>query len=132
LAIRREELSEHIAIETDKDRLAQVFINIIANARKYCIAKNPVLTISVTELAGDILQIDFVDNGPGIPPENQAVIFEKFSRLSDQSHAGGAGLGLAICKEIVHSLGGNISYVPGQGGAAFRLEMPRVRPRKSS
>lgn len=129
LLIRRNELSEHIAIETDPDRLAQVFINLIANVRKYCDASRPELTIDVRRKSDDRLQIDFIDNGSGIPKDKQAVIFEKFSRLTDQAKAGGAGLGLAICREIMANLGGTIAYLPGQGGAAFRLDLPRVRMR---
>ncbi|WP_417240795.1 ATP-binding protein [Celeribacter halophilus] len=129
LVVRRNELSEHIAIETDPDRLAQVFINIIANVRKYCDAETPVLQIHVRRTPDDRLQIDFIDNGSGIAKDKQAMIFEKFSRLTDHAKAGGAGLGLAICREIMVNLGGSISYLPGQGGAAFRLDLPRVRAR---
>lgn len=127
LIYERNEVSEHIAIETDKDRLAQVFINLIANARKYSGHEAPVLRIAVQRMADNQIQIDFADNGIGIPESKQAVIFEKFSRLSDHAKAGGAGLGLAICREIVSNLGGHISYLPGQGGAAFRIELPRVK-----
>ena len=70
------------------------------------------------------MQIDFIDNGAGIPIASQDIIFEKFARLSDESAAGSAGLGLAICREIMEKLGGSIAYLPGQGGAAFRLTMP--------
>ncbi|PTQ68871.1 ATP-binding protein [Celeribacter persicus] len=129
LTIRRNEIAEHIAIETDPDRLAQVFINLIANVRKYCDAPAPELRIETRRLGGDRIQIDFIDNGSGIPKEKQTVIFEKFSRLTDHAKAGGAGLGLAICREIVTNLGGSIAYLPGQGGAAFRIELPRVRQR---
>lgn len=129
LLLDRNSLSEHIAMETDTDRLAQVFINLIANARKYCASDKPVLRISVQRLANDHIQIDFADNGDGIPEHKQTVIFEKFSRLSDHAKAGGAGLGLAICREIVANLGGRISYLPGQGGAAFRIDLPRVHHR---
>nr|WP_321508945.1 ATP-binding protein [uncultured Celeribacter sp.] len=129
LTILRHVLSEHIAIETDPDRLAQVFINLIANARKYCDADAPVLKIYARRSDGERVQVDFIDNGSGIAKDKQAVIFEKFSRLTDHAKAGGAGLGLAICREIMANLGGTISYLPGQGGAAFRLEWPRVRPR---
>ncbi len=52
------------------------------------------------------------------------MIFEKFSRLADSRRAGGAGLGLAICREIMARLGGTIVYLPGQGGAAFRVSLP--------
>ena len=73
------------------------------------------------------LAVDFVDNGQGISAKNQGVIFEKFSRLTDESRAGGAGLGLAICREVMERLGGTISYVPGQGGAAFRVSVPAAQ-----
>jgi len=70
------------------------------------------------------VSVDFIDNGSGIPEKSQSIIFEKFSRLTDISRAGGAGLGLAICREIMANLGGSIEYLPGQGGAAFRVSLP--------
>jgi len=51
-------------------------------------------------------------------------VFEKFSRLSDSSAAGSAGLGLAISREILRNLGGVIEYLPGQSGAGFRVTLP--------
>ncbi|MAM61517.1 ATP-binding protein [Maritimibacter sp. UBA3975] len=123
LSIKRTPSREDVALRTDTDRLAQVFINLIANASKYCDSAKPRLAISVVEQGGR-RHVDFVDNGTGIPPESQVVIFEKFSRLSDQQKAGGAGLGLAICREIMSKLGGGITYLPGQGGAAFRVTLP--------
>jgi len=125
LDIRRDRAREDITIDTDTDRLAQVFINIIANARKYCDAAKPKLTIWVSKRKSGLV-IDFVDNGAGIPAEAEAMIFEKFSRLTDQQKAGGAGLGLAISREIMNKLGGTIAYLPGQGGAAFRVTLPLV------
>ncbi|MGH1424702.1 MAG: ATP-binding protein [Pseudooceanicola sp.] len=113
---------DRIAVETDIDRLAQVFINLIANAQKYCDAPHPVLTISARRRAGEIT-VDFTDNGSGVDTDMQAIIFEKFSRVGHHK-AGGAGLGLAICREVMARLGGSISYVPGQGGAAFRVTLP--------
>ncbi len=114
----------HIAVTTDLDRLVQVFINLIANARKYCDAHKQRLKISVLVRDGVYL-IDFVDNGSGIAPENQQLIFEKFSRVADGSKAGGAGLGLAICREIMRRLGGDIAYLPGKYGTAFRVTLPK-------
>ena len=122
LSIRRDRVAEAHVLATDQDRLAQVFINLVANARKYCDAAEPVLTIAVSRRDG-LLVVDFTDNGTGIPKEAQDLIFEKFSRLGDQK-AGGAGLGLAICREIMTRLGGDIAYLPGQGGAAFRVRLP--------
>ena len=123
LEIRRDPAREALPLWTDSDRLAQVFINLIANAQKYCDAEAPRLTIAVAR-AGNRDVVDFIDNGSGIPVEAQSVIFEKFSRGSDPRAAGGAGLGLAICREIMKRLGGTVGYLPGQGGAAFRVTLP--------
>jgi signal transduction histidine kinase len=123
LQILRDPASEHVPVFTDTDRLTQVFINVIANARKYCDAARPALRIAVRR-RGQRIDVDFVDNGSGIPRKSQGIIFEKFARLGDPGRAGGAGLGLAICREIMENLGGTIAYVPGQGGAAFRVSLP--------
>ncbi|MBT9385524.1 sodium:solute symporter [Pseudooceanicola sp. CBS1P-1] len=123
MVIHRDRIAEGALVETDADRLTQVFINLIANARKYCDAPRPELRIAVSA-EGAAWRIDFIDNGSGVPRDQQAVIFEKFARVGEQK-AGGAGLGLAICREILARLGGSIAYLPGQGGAAFRVSVPR-------
>jgi Na+/proline symporter/signal transduction histidine kinase len=121
--IHRDLPSEQIQVRSDADRLVQVFINLISNARKYCDAAAPELRIAVRQRGGRVM-VDVIDNGRGIPKEAQGLIFEKFARLTDQTRAGGAGLGLAICREVMANLGGTISYLPGQGGAAFRVVLP--------
>ncbi len=113
---------EEITLNTDLDRLSQVFINLIGNAQKYCDASAPKLRIEVGRSNGALV-VDFIDNGSGIPKTEQAVIFEKFSRTGEQK-VKGAGLGLAICREIMTRLGGAVDYLPGQGGAAFRVTLP--------
>lgn len=129
--VERDEATEDILIRTDADRLSQVFINLISNARKYCDADHPVIRI-VAQNRGRYAQVDVIDNGSGIPEKSQNLIFEKFSRLSDQAADGGAGLGLAICREIMKNLGGDIAYLPGQGGAGFRVTIPLVpKPSKA-
>lgn len=129
--IDRDLPSEHIPVITDTDRLLQVLINIISNARKYCDAERPELRIRARRLADRTTQIDIIDNGSGIDLDRQALIFEKFARLNDPMRAGGAGLGLAICLEIMTVLGGDVTYLPGQGGAAFRITLPH-RPQGMS
>ncbi|WP_420819260.1 ATP-binding protein [Pacificoceanicola onchidii] len=122
LRVRRDQASEAFWLHTDIDRLAQVCINLIANADKYCDAARPVLEIRVGQSEGRTV-VDFIDNGSGVAAEQQDVIFEKFARVSE-GEAGGAGLGLAICRQIMTRLGGDISYLPGQGGGAFRVVLP--------
>ncbi len=124
--IERSGSGEDLRVRTDSDRLAQVFINIIANALKYCDNPAPCLWIKVGRSGGQTV-VDFIDNGNGIPTGAQTLIFEKFARVSDNHAAGGAGLGLAICREVMTRLGGAIVYLPGQGGAAFRVILPETQ-----
>jgi signal transduction histidine kinase len=121
--IYRDLPAENIFVRTDPDRLVQVFINVMSNARKYCDAAAPEVKITVRQRGGRV-SVDFIDNGSGIPKQSQGLIFEKFARLTDQTRAGGAGLGLAICREVMANLGGTITYLPGQSGAAFRVTLP--------
>lgn len=124
LTIRRDRTSERVLVDSDPDRLAQVFINVIANAEKYCPNASPVLVVRVS--AGPRrVDVDFIDNGDEIPEAGRVMMFEKFARLGDTSAAGGAGLGLAISRDIARMLGGDIRYLAGQGGAAFRVSIPR-------
>jgi Na+/proline symporter/nitrogen-specific signal transduction histidine kinase len=122
----RDPAREQVMVLTDADRLVQVFINLISNARKYCDADPGVLRIE-TRRRGGRLQVDFIDNGTGIARRDQRLVFEKFSRLEGAERVPGAGLGLAICREIMGNLGGSIDYLPGQGGAAFRVVLPLRR-----
>lgn len=120
--------AEHLMLMTDPDRLLQVLINVVTNAHKYCKAPLPLIRIETRRLRDGTTEIDISDNGAGIPAADQALIFEKFARLDDPARAGGAGLGLAICREIMQFLGGSIAYLPGQGGAGFRIALPRHPP----
>ncbi|ABD55610.1 ATP-binding protein [Jannaschia sp. CCS1] len=122
LTIRRDRAAENIALWTDADRLSQVFINLISNAQKYCDAQAPELTISVVQ-TGQGLAVDFEDNGSGIPARQEALIFEKFARLDTARGAPGAGLGLAISREVMTRLDGRLSFLPGPGGARFRVQL---------
>lgn len=125
LVVRRRRSSEEVQVRSDLDRLAQVFINLIANAQKYCDAPHPELTISVHDVGGQVV-VDFIDNGSGVPEQAQSTVFEKFFRVNAEK-AGGAGLGLAISREIMLRLGGDLIYHPGQSGGAFRVTLPLAR-----
>ena len=119
--IRRRARSEDVEIFTDGDRLAQVFINLVTNAIKYCDATTPVLTIAVRRHDEDVI-IGFTDNGSGIPDDAQNLVFEKFARLGS-GEGDGVGLGLAICREILTRLGGDIRYVPQESGGSFEVRL---------
>ncbi len=123
LRIVRDREAEDVALWTDADRLAQVFINLISNAQKYCDATRPELTITVHTLPGRV-EVEFADNGTGIPPRQQALIFEKFARADTAKGAPGAGLGLAISREIMARLGGGLVFLPAATGTRFRVRLP--------
>lgn len=100
---------KNIHIFTDKDRLSQVFSNLIKNAMDFVSQDTGIVTIGAKE---DSEQIEFFvqDNGPGISMINQNEIFKKFYQIdtSTSRKRSGSGLGLAICKGIVEGLGGKI------------------------
>ncbi|WP_299376479.1 sensor histidine kinase [uncultured Tateyamaria sp.] len=122
LTIRRRHVNEGVMLSTDLDRLSQVFINLISNAQKYCDADAPRLDIDVRDGAGRT-EVAFHDNGTPIAAEAHALIFEKFARLNDQDGSG-AGLGLAICREIMTRLGGDITYHAEAAGNTFVVHLP--------
>jgi Na+/proline symporter/nitrogen-specific signal transduction histidine kinase len=93
----------------DRDRLLQVMINLLANAAKFCAPRTGRVRVAVIEGGGNI-QVAVSDNGPGIPPEHVARIFEKFHQVADaeQGKPQGSGLGLTISERIVTHHGGRI------------------------
>ena len=123
IKVTRRHLTETVELNTDLDRLAQVFINLITNAQKYCVASEPELRIEVKNIE-DAIIVDFIDNGEGIPEEAREMMFEKFSRIGAQD-SNGAGLGLAICREIMGRLGGDVSYLAHVEGTGFRVVLPQ-------
>lgn len=115
-------------VEGDADRLCQVFINLISNAVKYNDSDAPVMRVS-SSVKGSKFVVDIADNGPGIAKGERTLIFEKFSRgqrgAADQS---GAGLGLAISRQIVTRMNGSLELVQGPlPGACFRVRLVAVR-----
>jgi signal transduction histidine kinase len=122
------------ALTGDGDRLAQVFNNLIDNALKFTPAGGKVSVYAVS--VGDAVEVTVQDTGAGIPPEAQPRIFDRFyqadvSRQGGQKH--GAGLGLAIVREIIRAHGGKISVrsVVGQG-SEFVVRLPLVNPDAST
>ena len=71
----------------------------------------------VVEVDGRV-ELCVVDDGPGIPPDARELVFERFTRLDDARSGGGAGLGLAIVREIVARHGGSVRVDDADGGGA--------------
>ncbi len=126
------ERASPLQINAEPDRLAQVLINLISNAIKYNDAGKPVVRVR-SWVARNKYQIEVSDNGPGIAPGDERRIFEKFTRGTQRTGKpeAGAGLGLAISREIIVRMNGTLELVPSQGeGARFRVTLPIEKPRK--
>jgi signal transduction histidine kinase len=112
------------AVRGDRDRLRQVLVNLIDNAVKY---SPPGDRVSVkAEQSDSRVVIEVRDRGPGISPEHQRLIFEKFGRANVAEHAKpGTGLGLFIARSIAEAHGGalEVRSAPGRG-TTFRLSLP--------
>lgn len=121
--ILRDRQREDIRLRTDPDRLAQVLINLVTNALKHCGAEVPEISIVVAPQGNRVI-VDVIDNGTGIASEHIDLIFEKFSKLTDQMASGSAGLGLPISQEIMRLLGGGLTYCGDAQGARFRMDLP--------
>jgi signal transduction histidine kinase len=112
------------AVRGDRDRLRQVLVNLIDNAVKYSPPGDRV-RVEAGQMDGRVV-IEVRDRGPGISPEHQRLIFEKFGRANVPEHAKpGTGLGLFIARSIAEAHGGalEVRSAPGRG-ATFRLSLP--------
>jgi len=129
-------------VETDIKKFRQIIFNFLSNAVKFVPGSSPSgpkgeITLRAERLVGsqpdtpgahsDRVRVSVIDNGPGIAPEDQARIFDKFQQLSG-GHArehSGTGLGLAICKELAGVLQAEIQLVSDLGrGSMFSLILP--------
>lgn len=111
-------------VRTDADLLAQVLYNLLDNGARYAKAN---LRLTARQ-DGGVVRLTVEDDGPGVPRERAEEIFQPFIQLNRASGAGykGAGLGLAICRQIAAQLGGRIWLdQSAERGARFHFELPR-------
>jgi signal transduction histidine kinase len=113
-------------VVADRDRVMQVMLNLLSNAVKFSPREDGRVEVRI-DTEGTSVRIDVRDNGVGISPEHQAVIFEKFRQVGDTltQKPAGTGLGLAICRQIVARLGGRlwVESAPGRG-SVFSFSLP--------
>lgn len=115
---------ESLTVQGDPVKLARVFNNILKNAAAYS-DPNSEINISAQE-RDSCMVISFTNQGPTIPVEKLSMIFERFYRMDEAhgSNAGGAGLGLAIAKEIVTLHGGTIAAESRENTTVFTVTLP--------
>ena len=118
------EAEDDLEVEGDPDKLARVFDNILRNAVAYCY-ENTTIRIDAHRKRGDV-EIIFQNEGKKIPGAKLQTIFEKFYRLDDSrsTETGGAGLGLAIAREIVELHGGRIIAKSDDNKTQFIVTLP--------
>ena len=104
------EADENLEIYADSEKLARVFNNILKNAVAYSYEKTNIC-VTAKRTADDFIEIRFTNHGRTIPTQKLQSIFDKFFRLDESrtTNSGGAGLGLAIAREIIRLHEGQIS-----------------------
>jgi DNA-binding response OmpR family regulator/two-component sensor histidine kinase len=116
----------------DKDKVETVLINLINNAIKFTPQGGQVVVKAMTgnftaeaQRRGGSLSLVISDTGIGIPPEHQSKIFERFHQVSEAHKEVGTGIGLALVKELITLMGGEIGVKSEQGkGSAFTVTLP--------
>jgi Na+/proline symporter/nitrogen-specific signal transduction histidine kinase len=111
-------------VMADTDRITQVVINLLSNAVKFAPRQTGVVDVRLRAAQGGVM-VEVQDNGPGISPDQQDMVFEKFRQVGDEAYRpGGTGLGLPISRQIVEHFGGRmwLTSTLGQGAClAFYL-----------
>ena len=110
-------------LTTDAHRLSQILINLLTNAGKFTSEGSITLGVEIDKEHDEVL-FSVTDTGPGIPPDKQEMVFNRFEKLEGNKKKG-TGLGLAICRQIAVIIGGRIWVDPTYtGGARFIFAHP--------
>ncbi|EAE5857961.1 PAS domain-containing protein [Listeria monocytogenes] len=121
-----EKTSASVMIETDRDKLQQIIINLLSNAINYTPVDGKV-EVKLIEQGAEVI-IEVTDNGIGIPAKDIDRVFERFYRVDKarSRHSGGTGLGLSIVKHLVENCGGRIEVESQEEvGSTFRVTLPK-------
>jgi two-component system sensor histidine kinase VanS len=118
------DIDHHLDIRCDVPKIERVFDNLIRNAINYSFEDSTIVISAKKKPSG--IQLKFKNSGNTIPPEKLIRIFEQFFRLDTArtSNTGGAGLGLAIAKEIVELHKGTISAYSANEMIEFTIDLP--------
>jgi len=122
IGIQKEFPESKVKITADKDKLTQVFVNLIGNALKFTDKGD--ISIKIIELADEV-QVEIRDTGPGMDKEKSSNIFDKFVRIVSEKKEG-TGLGLPIAKDIIELHKGRIRVETSPGkGSTFIFNLPK-------
>ncbi|GAC1491599.1 MAG: hypothetical protein NVS1B2_03280 [Vulcanimicrobiaceae bacterium] len=113
---------ESVLVSGDERRLAQLVGNLLANARAHARSR---ISIRVS-LRADTAIVEVDDDGPGVEPELEPRLFERFAKGTCSR---GSGLGLAIVRWVARSHGGDVAHL---GGARFCVRLPALRTRRDA
>lgn len=129
---KRQQISTQLHASSDRvladpRRTGQVLANLLANASKYAPEATKVFVATSTK--DGYVRVTVRDEGPGIPADEQARLFQRFFRSREvRDQAGGLGLGLSICRAIVHAQGGEIGIDSAVGrGTSVHFTLPKAR-----
>ena len=121
--VLQSQVAEGLVMSGDMDALIRLFVNLIDNAIKY--TEHGKITVGA-RAEGDEIIASVIDSGIGIPPNQLPYIFDRFYRVNPARPSGGAGLGLAIARQIARLHGGRLEVVSTQGaGSTFTVTLPR-------
>jgi CheY-like chemotaxis protein/anti-sigma regulatory factor (Ser/Thr protein kinase) len=112
--------------QADAGRVRQILGNLVANALKFTHEGEVLLRLSRT---ADGVRMEVRDTGIGIPPDRVAGLFETFAQADSSMtrRYGGAGLGLAICRQLARAMGGDVTVASTPGrGSTFSVELPLI------
>ena len=114
-----------LTVRADRDRLVQVLVNLLSNAAKFAPDEDGLIRVALSATAGRV-RVCVLDNGPGIPPDDLELIFEKFRQSASGGEKPiGTGLGLPISRRIIEQLDGRIWAEAGlDKGANLCFELP--------
>jgi two-component system sensor histidine kinase KdpD len=126
-ALRIDLPADLLLVELDAALMERVFCNLLENAAKYTPAGS--LIEIAARLDDERVLISVSDNGPGLPPGREEILFEKFFRGQEESAVAGVGLGLAIVRAIVQAHKGTVTAENRpEGGARFIISLPAGEP----
>lgn len=118
---------ESLPVIAEFRRVLQILLNLVGNAIRYS-PDGSHIWIRLEE-DGLVARLIVADQGPGLAPDQQAKVFEKFERLGRSSEDGGTGLGLYISRRLARAMGGSLTVESALGqGARFILELPADFP----